>query len=111
MICSLQDKLAYLGRTINPNYIILIKHKASDNMDFSQFKVNRPEPKAIITNPQRFIVRQLISEEEPNKTHVIVFDNFECREVFNAFTKNEKVDEVIQKVKEIYRTKNKLAMI
>lgn len=44
---SLQDQLAMVWRTENPNYIILIKNKAGANMDFSQFKVIQENKKEI----------------------------------------------------------------
>lgn len=114
MKASLQEQLLYLQRIVNPNYIIIIGHKANNEMDFSQFKPVLEEqkiPKERNKTEQRYSITCTNKEEGKTiegeliikQVFVVVTDVFFKRDVFNCLCKIEKKEELIKELKKRYK--------
>lgn len=101
---TLQDTLAYINRTINPDYIIIVQHKANETMDFSQFKPIIPETKEVYKPQKRFT---LSTHDYEGLKLVSVTDNFSAgREVYRATCKEEYLEDNLEVVRKLYKGSN-----
>ena len=113
MKASLQEQLFYLQRIVNPNYIIIVGHKANDTMDFSQFRPvldELKEPKERKKADQRYSIiftnketRGPNGELEIKEVFVVVKDLFWKRDVFDCICKVEKKENLIKELKKRYK--------
>lgn len=105
---TLADQIKMVDRCVNPDYIIIIKNKAGD-MDFSQFKIVRPEEKIKIKPKKRFEITIVASSE--SKVYIIVRDNFEKREASRIECRLDKQEVWVTKMKSTYNFREVLKEI
>lgn len=99
---SLQEQLQYLTRIVNPNYIIIARNKASEDMDFSHFRVHEPEikEKKVIEKRYKIIV---VDWEEGQKKVLVKDTYFNNRVVYDGTCRADKIDLQLEKVNKLYR--------
>jgi len=104
---SIQDQLAMVWRTENPNYIILIKNKAGKEMDFSQFKTIEEKPvveKRKKEASYKMVITQIFGGTEDNPKILISIIKIENnREVTRLETKESKREIWLEKLKKDYK--------
>lgn len=101
---TLQEQLEYISRTSNPNYIIIIKNKAGENMDFSQFKQTEQPKKQVKPKEKRYVITT-IPQEGTDKTIILVRDTwFSNKEVLNGTYNNNNLEKNLANIEKKYKS-------
>lgn len=100
---SLQEQLSYLTRIVNPDYIIIVQHKADENMNFSNLKLVIPESRQKYKPQKRYSIKVIEGDDEGMK-RILVEDLYSNnRIIYEGTCKEEHLQDNLDVVSRLYK--------
>jgi hypothetical protein len=97
----LQEQTKFLDRLANPNYMIIVKNKAGEGMDFSQFKIIGLDNEVTISKRNRYTMLVTPIEDRPGYSVIRVLEAG-LHEVIGVTCKDLKIERWTNKFKKEY---------
>lgn len=97
----LHDRLDYLWRTVNPNYLIIVQNQINKEMNFANLRPVIPEARQRYKPQPRYEIKHY---EEDGVFTIIVLDSFSNnKEVCKVTCPDEKFHKFMEKIQGQYK--------